>query len=63
MKSLYLILVLVFNSYIECKVDLNEILKAYFWAGELAQWIIALVALAEDSGSIPSTHMAANSHP
>ena len=26
-------------------------------AGEMAQWLSALVALPEDPGSIPSTHM------
>lgn len=26
------------------------------WTGELAQWLRALIALAEDHGSIPSTH-------
>ena len=28
-------------------------------AGEMAQWLRALSALAEDPGSIPSTHMVA----
>jgi hypothetical protein len=28
----------------------------YSWAGEVAQWLRALTALAEDSGSVPSTY-------
>jgi len=31
-------------------------------AGEMVQWLRALAAFPEDSGSIPSTHMAAHSH-
>lgn len=27
-----------------------------FWAGELAQWVRALAALVEDTGSVPCTH-------
>jgi hypothetical protein len=30
------------------------------WPGEIALWLRALVALPEDLGSIPSTHMAAH---
>ena len=31
-------------------------------AGGLAYWLMALVTLAENPGSIPSTHTAANNH-
>ena len=36
----------------------------YLWVlGEMDQWLGAFVALAEDPGSIPSTHMAAHNCP
>lgn len=35
----------------------------YFGAGETAQWLRALDALAEDLGSCPSAHMAAYNFP
>jgi hypothetical protein len=34
--------------------------NVFIWAGEMAQQLRALAALAEDLGSIPSTHTAAH---
>lgn len=31
-------------------------------AGEMAQWIEALITFAEDLGSVPSTHAVVHSH-
>ena len=36
--------------------------KTNFGAGEMIQWLRALTALAEEPGSIPSTHMVAKNH-
>lgn len=32
-------------------------------AGEMAEWLLELGALAEDLGSIPSAHVKAHNHP
>ena len=34
--------------------------KVYLWAGGLAQWLRARLALVEDPGTIPSTQMLAH---
>jgi hypothetical protein len=34
-----------------------KVIKKYYEAGEMAQWLRALAALAEDPSSIPSTHI------
>jgi hypothetical protein len=37
-------------------------LKQDTGAGEMAQWLRALVALAEDSGAVPSSYLLAHKH-
>lgn len=39
-------------------------LKTFFeGSGEMAPWLRALAALAEDPGVVPKSHMVAQSHP
>jgi hypothetical protein len=45
------------------KKQTNPKTKKLKQAGEMAQWVRALVALAEDLGSVPSTYKAAYNCP
>ena len=38
----------------------TEAKRGYVGAGEMAQWLRARIALPEDLGSVPSTHMVAH---
>ena len=45
-------------SWISCSFgSIRPALLLSCWVGEMAQWLRALAALAEDLGSVPSTHM------
>jgi hypothetical protein len=46
----------------DCTVVLNPIKVACYRAAEMVQWLKALVALAEDPGSVPDTRVVAHSH-
>lgn len=47
---------------VEEAVGLSLTLRSQERAGELALWLRELTALAEDSGSVPSTHMMGHNH-
>jgi hypothetical protein len=40
----------------------RSFLKNNFWAGEMAQWLRACVALAEEPSLVPDTHMVIHNH-
>ena len=50
------------QSIAKCEIELISTKQVAFGAGEMAQWLRALAAPAEDSSSFPGTHMAAPGH-